>query len=220
MRRKGNSRELSPRQLQLLSLAAGFQASRCYSATIQELAEQLGVSRSTAFEHIAALREKGLLWAAPGRARSLRVTAKGQKLLDTSGRAAETRPAGKIAGIELAGRVAAGAPIEAIEEKQSFTLPLVFGTSDDIFALEVVGDSMTGEGIHSGDYIICRRQSTAHNGQLVVAIVDDENATLKRFFKEPACACARLEAANDAYEPIYSDDCRIAAAVLGLVRKF
>lgn len=215
---KMQTRALSPRQLQLLSVAERFQASQHYSATIQELAEQLGVSRATAFEHIAALREKGLLSAARGRARSLRITRKGQRLLETARRPAEDSTVGETAGIPLAGRVAAGVPIEAIEDTQSFGIRSIFGAGDDIFTLEVVGDSMIGEDIHSGDFIICRRQSTAHNGQLVVAMIDDENATLKRFFKEPARA--RLEAANDDYEAIYSDNCRIVAAVLGLVRKF
>lgn len=215
---KNQTSQLTPRQLQLLSLAARFQASQCYSATIQELAEQLSVSRATAFEHIAALREKGLLSAVPGRARSLRITPKGQRLLDTTRRPAPDLPGADPAGIPLAGKVAAGVPIEAVENPQSFSIAGVFGTGDDIFALEVAGNSMIDEGICSGDYIICRRQSTAHNGQLVVALLDNENATLKRFFAESGRV--RLEAANEQYRPIYSDDCRIAAAVLGLVRKF
>jgi repressor LexA len=108
-------------------------------------------------------------------------------------------------------------PIEAVENTESLTLDSCFGTGDGIFALEVRGDSMIGDDIHEGDYVICRRQSTAHDGELVVAIVDDENATLKRFYKEDTCA--RLQPANDDYEPIYADNCRIEAVVIGLVRK-
>jgi repressor LexA len=77
---------------------------------------------------------------------------------------------------------------------------------------------MINENIHEGDYVICRRSRTAHNGQLVVAIVDDENATLKRFYKEKTRV--RLQPANDHFQPIYSDNCRIEAVVIGLVRKF
>ena len=124
----------------------------------------------------------------------------------------------KSAAIPLAGTVAAGVPIEAVENTESLSLNSCFGSGDDIFALEVRGDSMIGEDIHEGDYVICRRQSTAHNSQLVVAIVDEENATLKRFYKEKTRA--RLQPANDAYEPIYSDNCRIEAIVIGLVRRF
>lgn len=121
-------------------------------------------------------------------------------------------------GIPLAGRVAAGAPLEAVEDIESLSLNSCFGKSDDIFALEVRGESMINEDIHEGDYVICRRCRTAHNGQLVVAIVDDENATLKRFYKEKTRV--RLQPANDDFQPIYSDNCRIEAVVIGLVRKF
>ena len=92
-----------------------------------------------------------------------------------------------------------------------------FGTGDDIFALEVKGDSMVNEDIRQGDYVICRRSSVADDGELVVAIVDNENATLKRFYKEKNQA--RLQPANDSYQPIYADSCRIEAIVIGLVRK-
>lgn len=121
------------------------------------------------------------------------------------------------AGIPLAGRVAAGAPLEAVEDIEPLSLKSCFGTSDDIFALEVAGESMVNEDIHGGDYVICRRSRVADNGQLVVAIVDNDNATLKRFYKEKTRA--RLQPANDNYRPIYSDDCRIEAIVIGLVRK-
>ena len=77
---------------------------------------------------------------------------------------------------------------------------------------------MINEDIHEGDYVICRRSSVADDGQLVVAIVDEENATLKRFYKEKNRA--RLQPANDDYQPIYSDNCRIEAVVVGLVRRF
>ncbi|MEJ2702824.1 MAG: S24 family peptidase [Sedimentisphaerales bacterium] len=83
--------------------------------------------------------------------------------------------------------------------------------------LEVTGDSMIGEDIREGDYVICRRSRVADNGQLVIAIVDSDNATLKRFYKEKTRA--RLQPANEDYEPIYSDNCRVEAVVIGLVRK-
>ena len=77
---------------------------------------------------------------------------------------------------------------------------------------------MTGADIRDGDYVICRRTPLADNGQLVIAIVDNENATLKRFYRQKSHA--RLQPANDDYDPIYSDNCRIEAVVVGLVRKF
>lgn len=91
-----------------------------------------------------------------------------------------------------------------------------FGTGE-LFALEVKGDSMINEDIRQGDYVICRRSDVADNGQLVIAIVDGENATLKRFYKEEGQA--RLQPANDDFKPIYSNSCRVDAVVVGLVRK-
>jgi repressor LexA len=124
----------------------------------------------------------------------------------------------KPPGISLAGKVAAGSPIEAIENKELLSLNSCFGSGDDIFALEVAGDSMLGDDIHNGDYVICLRSAVADEGQLVIAIINGEEATLKRFYKEKSCV--RLQPANDNYQPIYSDNCRIEAVVVGLVRKF
>jgi len=121
------------------------------------------------------------------------------------------------AGIPLAGKVAAGAPVEAVQNIESLSLTSCFGDGDDLFALEVTGNSMIDEDIREGDYVICRRSRIAENGQLVIAIVDDENATLKRFYREPDRA--RLQPANDDFQPIYSDNCRIEAVVIGLVRR-
>jgi len=113
--------------------------------------------------------------------------------------------------------VAAGSPIEAIEDKDYLSLSSYFGNRDEIFALEVAGDSMVDEDIRNGDYVICRRTPTANNGQLVIAIVDEKEATLKKFYKEKTRA--RLQPANEDYQPIYSEACRIEAVVVGLVRK-
>ena len=144
-------------------------------------------------------------------------TSKAQELLEELAGCNSNSLSQQSKGIPLAGWVAAGAPIEAIENKEDFSLSSHFGDRDDIFALEVTGDSMLQAGIRSGDYVICRRSRTADNGQLVVAIVDDENATLKRFYKEKTSV--RLAPANDDYEPIWSQNCRIEAVVIGLVRK-
>ncbi len=210
--------QLTPRQLQLLRMVACYQENRCYSPTLAEMAFELNISRSTAFEHIAELRKKGLLSGYPNKARSLKVSSKAQELLscltDQSPHSYPSEPR----GIPLAGKVAAGMPLEAVENVECLSLDSCFGTGDDIFALEVKGDSMINEDICDGDYVICRRSSVADDGQLVVAIVDEENATLKRFYREKNQA--RLQPANDDYQPIYSDNCRIEAVVIGLVRRF
>ena len=213
----GSEIQLTPRQLQLLTMVARFQENRCYSPTLAEMASELDISRSTVYEHIAELRKKGLLSDSANKARSLKVSSRAQRLLSSLTDMVDQVDATKSAAIPLAGTVAAGVPIEAVENTESLSLNSCFGSGDDIFALEVKGDSMIDEDIHEGDYVICRRQSTAHNSQLVVAIVDEENATLKRFYKEKTRA--RLQPANDDYEPIYSDNCRIEAVVIGLVRR-
>jgi repressor LexA len=208
---------LTPRQLQLLKAIRIFQAGRCYSPTIAELASQLEISRSTTFEHIEELRKKDLLSPSPATARSLKLTSKALKLLDCLDSDISNPRSRSSTSIPLAGRVAAGVPIEAVENIDSLSLNSCFGNSDDIFALEVKGDSMTGDGITDGDFVICRKCSAADNGQLVIAIVDNENATLKRFYKEKSAV--RLQPSNDNYDPIYPDNCRIEAVVVGLVRK-
>jgi repressor LexA len=209
---------LTPRQLQLLEAIVSFQARRLYSATIQELACELNISRTTVFEHLAALREKGLIGGCPNKARSLKLTSQGQRLLKQC-RLHKPEPACAVEpGLLLVGRVAAGRPIDAIEQQEHLSLSDQFGSTDEVFALEVVGDSMIDDGINNGDFVICRRSLTARDGQLVIAIVDNDNATVKRFYKEPDRV--RLEPANKNYAPIYTSSCRIEGVVVGLLRKF
>ena len=206
--------QLTPRQHQLLQMVARFQENLCYSPTLAEMASELEISRSTVFEHLAELRKKGLLSGYQNKARSLKVSSQGQELLnELSGESSPTHTT-EAREIPLAGSVAAGVPVEAVE---SLSLISAFGSGDDIFSLEVAGDSMINEDIRQGDYVICRRSRVAHDGQLVVAIVDDQNATLKRFYRDKNRA--RLQPANDDYQPIYTDNCRIEAIVIGLVRK-
>ena len=147
----------------------------------------------------------------------MRLTWQGQELLEKLDEQNCELSAPESVGIPLVGRVAAGLPIEAVEERERLSLSSHFAPSDCLFALEVRGDSMLEEDIRDGDYVICRSSLVANNGQLVIAIIDNENATIKRFYKERKRV--RLEPANEDYSPIYSDDCRIEAVVIGLVRK-
>ena len=206
---------LTPRQFQVLKLIDSYRKNRCYSITLQELADLLGTSRTTVFEHIAGLKEKRLLSANPGKARSLSLTAKAQKLLKEA--AVENNcQSDLIDGIPLLGTIAAGSPIEAIENTEQISLQSEFG-SQDTFALKVQGDSMTGDGIFDGDYVVCKKTQTAQNGKIVAAIVDNDSATVKRFYKE--AGRIRLEPSNQNYEPIYTQNCTIAGVVVGLMRK-
>ena len=215
MQQTNNQVQVTPRQLEILRHIRRFESSHCYLPTIAELAQAAGVSRTTVFEHIARLQKKGLLRKSTGRARFLRLTARASRLLEYAGRLEQDEAGGD--GLRLCGRVAAGVPIEAIENVEEISLRSVFGEGDDVFALEVAGDSMIDEGIDTGDFVICKKATSAENGQMVVAIVDDDNATVKRFYK--AGGQARLESSNAAYEPIYTENCRIEAVVLGVVRR-
>jgi repressor LexA len=208
---------LTPKQLQVLRHIAAFHGSQCYSPTIAELASQLSLSRSTVFEHLGELQRKSLLSTCPGRARSLRLTPQGRRLLKNTQAQAVDDEDTPHTGVPLLGQVAAGLPVEAEENRDTLSLASCFGTGDDLFALQVRGDSMIEENIRPGDYVICRRAETAQNGQLVVALVNEGQATLKRFYREQDRA--RLQPANPDYTPIYSDDCRINAVVVGLLRK-
>jgi repressor LexA len=123
----------------------------------------------------------------------------------------------KTDGIPLLGRIAAGLPIEAIENVERISMQTQFGNDEDTFALKVQGDSMIGDGIFDGDYVVCKKTQTAQNGKIVAALIDNENATVKRFFKEPDRI--RLEPSNPAYKPIYAQNCSIAGVVVGLMRK-
>ena len=218
--------QITPKQFQTLRQIKRYQQERCYSATIGELADSLNISRATAFEHVASLREKGLLAHSTGKARCLTLTPAGETLLEpvrphntagiddpASDQFADAGPE----GIALRGRVSAGYGIEAVEYNEPFSLRNVFGHRQDLFVLKVCGQSMTGAGIHDGDYIVCQSAQTAENGQIVVALLDEQNATLKRFFRDRKAV--RLMPANDAFEPIYSDTCRIQAVAVGVIRR-
>ncbi|MBN2130182.1 MAG: transcriptional repressor LexA [Sedimentisphaerales bacterium] len=208
---------LTPRQLRVLQCIADFHGRQCYSPTIAELAAELSLSRSTVFEHIAELQRKGLLTTSPGKARSLKLTSRGRRLHRHAADDSPATSAQALSGIPLLGQIAAGIPVEAIENRRSISLASCFSTGGDVFALEVSGDSMIEENICPGDYVVCRAAQTAENGDLVVALVDDGEATLKRFYREKDRV--RLQPANSSYEPIYSNNCRIEAVVVGLLRK-
>lgn len=216
---------ITPRQLETLRQVENFLRSQCYSATIGELATALNISRTTAYEHIAGLREKRLLMRSTGKARCLRLTPAGEKLLEQAreyeqadGEGFDASSTDGSGGIFLRGRVSAGYGIEAIEEHTPYSLPDTFGHANDIFVLQVCGKSMIDAGIDDGDYVVCKSAQTANNGQIVIAMLDDDQGTMKRFFRDEKAA--KLMPANDAFEPIYSTTCRIQAVVIGAIKQF
>ena len=208
---------LTPRQVQVLRLIACFCDRQRYSPTIAELATRIGISRSTVFEHLGELQRKGLLSTSQGKARSLRLTSPGRGLLENLD-AAESEPADwQSGGVPLLGQIAAGLPREAVENVECLSLESCFGLGGDLFALEVSGDSMIEENIEPGDYVICRRTNIADDGDLVVALVDEDEATLKRFYRERDHI--RLEPANANYRPVCTTNCRLEGIVVGLLRR-
>ena len=196
---------LTPKQLRVLIFIRDFSHAKGYAPTMQEVADEFGVSKVTAFEHIAALQKKGYLRRSRHKARSLQLSP-GIDFPDE-------RPT----RMPLVGTIAAGCPIEAIEQPEVLDLEEMFVSSHGNFVLRVRGDSMIDDQICDGDYVIAERRETARDGETVVALLDEGEATLKRFYRERGRI--RLQPANPAYEPIYTRNVRIQGVVVGILRK-
>ena len=197
---------VTPRQLEILRFIRDFRKRHGYSPTMQEIGQHLSLTKVTVFEHVEAVERKGLLLrGAKHKARSLRVSPDFQF------------PDERPTKIPLVGRIAAGAPIEAVENREDLDLEELFDRTQDTFVLRVDGDSMVDEHICDGDYVICERRSEARNGETVVALLADGEATLKKYFREEGRV--RLQPANPSYEPIYADELDIQGVVIGVVRK-
>jgi repressor LexA len=197
---------LTPRQLEILTLVRDGRRNDGYSPTLQEIADELGISKITVFEHVEALHKKGLLSRRSNKARSLELTA--------SARLPDERPT----LLPLVGRIAAGHPIEAIESPDSVDLEEVFTSRHPVGVLTVMGDSMIDEHIRDGDLVVYERRANARNGDTVVALIAGEEATLKKFYREKNRI--RLQPANTKYEPIYVRDVEIQGVVIGVIRRY
>jgi repressor LexA len=202
---------LTPKQLRILQLIRDCRIRNGYSPTMQELADEIGVSKVTVFEHVEALIKKGALTRDPNKARSLSI-AEGIAVPD------ESRPF----RFPLVGKIAAGYPIEKVEDRDELDLLDVVGPrpgrNGALFALRVQGDSMRDEGILEGDYILVERTDTAGNGERVVALLPNGETTLKTFFREGDRI--RLQPANPEFQPIMVKDCKIQGIVRSVLRKY
>jgi repressor LexA len=202
---------LTPKQLRILSLIRDWRVRHGYSPTMQELADEIGVSKVTVFEHVEALIKKGALIREANKARSLSI-APGIAVPD------EARPL----RIPLVGKIAAGYPIERVADEEELDLAQMIGPRpgrmSSMFALKVEGESMKDEGILDGDYVLIERTDVAHNGDRVVALLPDGQTTLKTFYKEQDHI--RLQPANPAFSPIIVRDCKIQGIVRGVVRRY
>lgn len=202
---------LTPKQLRILKLIRDSRVRRGYSPTMQELADEIGVSKVTVFEHVEALIKKGALIREPNKARSLSI-AEGIAVPD------EDRPL----RIPLVGKIAAGHPIEKVAEADEIDLAEILGcgteTDEGRYALRVDGDSMKDEGILNGDIILLERAQVARNGDRVVALLEDGQTTLKTFYKEHDHI--RLQPANPDFDPIRVRFCQVQGIVKGVVRRY
>lgn len=181
-----------------------------YPPTVREIGEAVNLSStSTVHGHIARLEKKGLLVKDPSKPRALEVTSAGMELLGVE-------PDQKQ--IPVLGTVTAGEPILAVEEATDyFPLPPNLANNDQaLFMLQIRGESMINAGILNGDYVIIRKQNTADNGEIVIAMTDENEATCKRFYRESDHY--RLQPENDSMAPIILTQVSILGKVVGLYR--
>ena len=207
--RSGSNVRLTPRQMQILRFVRDFSARKGYAPSMQELADELGVSKVTVFEHLEHLAEKRLIRRRRHAARSIELTNR----VDF--------PDQRGGQLPLVGSIAAGSPIEAVEDHAVIELDEFFaGSGGDRFVLQVRGDSMIDEHIRDGDYVVVEPRSTIRNGQTVVALLPDGEATLKTYYRQGRRI--RLQPANPRYEPIFlaPGEVQIQGVVVGVMRRY
>lgn len=177
-----------------------------YPPSVRDICEAVNLkSTSSVHAHLETLEKNGYIRRDPTKPRAIEIIDDNFNL---------TRR--EVVNVPLVGKVAAGEPLLAIENVVSyFPIPAEYMPNQELFMLTVKGDSMINVGIFNGDNIIVSKQNAAHNGEIVVALVDD-SATVKRFYKEDGHI--RLQPENDTMEPIIVSDCEILGKVIGLVR--
>ena len=204
---------ITRRQRQVYDFIAGFVQSHGYSPSFEEIGDGLGLSSlATVHKHISNLEKKGLLRRDYNRSRSIDV-------LPPRGRLKQSMSLGAPLTLPLVGRIAAGRPVETLENPTTISLADFTG-SKDVFVLEVAGESMQDEHIVNGDYVLVEKTATARNGEIVVALVDGSETTLKRFYKEGERV--RLQPSNTAMQPIMvpAAAVQIQGRVIGVLRKY
>lgn len=201
--------KISKRQESIMDFIKSEVSQKGYPPSVREIGAAVGLaSSSTVHGHLARLESKGYIRRDPTKPRAI-------EILDPEGLEAFIPG---VLNVPLVGKVTAGIPITAIENiEEYFPLPETFGTAEDnIFMLEIVGDSMIEAGILNGDYVVVKQQSSAQNGEIVVAMTDEDEATVKRFFKEKDFF--RLQPENSLMDPIIVDNVSILGKVVGVYR--
>ncbi|ABO66555.1 transcriptional repressor LexA [Geobacillus thermodenitrificans] len=202
--------KLSKRQQQILEFIKQEVKTKGYPPSVREIGEAVGLaSSSTVHGHLARLESKGYIRRDPTKPRAI-------EILDSD--LTKEREKEEVISVPMIGKVTAGQPITAVENIEDyFPLPKRLAAGEkQLFMLEVMGDSMIEAGILDGDYVIVRQQSSANNGDIVVAMTEENEATVKRFFKEKDHI--RLQPENVHLEPIIVRDCTILGKVIGVYR--
>lgn len=212
---------LTRRQIQILDFYRAYTRERGLSPTLEEVAQHFGVNKVTIFGHVAELERKGVL------ARAAKGISRGRQLVGGMSGPGERRAASLADGeserpsatsVAVLGRIAAGTPIEALEQPESLELADLVPRDRDVYALRVRGDSMIDDGVHDGDIVLVERRSVARDGEMVVAVLPDEHATLKRLYRESAGW--RLQPSHPTLQPLHVPEVEVRGVVIGVVRRF
>jgi repressor LexA len=202
-------KKLTQRQQEVLVFIDEFIARHAYPPTIRELADHFSISVKGAYDHVDALKKKGRLKSGGKLSRTIEII-----------HAEEEAHKDDIINIPILGTVAAGRPILS-EENYEGALPVhnsLLKRKANYFVMRVRGDSMILAGIMDGDMAIIEKRETAQNGEIIVAVVDDEALTLKRFFRESSRI--KLQPENPSYSPIYSQNVRVIGKLAGVYRSY
>jgi repressor LexA len=210
--------DLTKRQQEIFEFIKRYSAQNGYPPTVRDIGKAVGLaSSSTVHAHLANLEKLGVLRRDPSKPRAIELFDRVGKDVGTVVESAVQSVKGIVRqGIPLVGQVAAGSPVLAEENVEDYIqVPSIAGGDDGEYVLRVRGDSMKDAGILPGDYVVVRRQETADDGEIIVALVGEE-ATVKRFFRE--ADHVRLQPENDAMEPIRSKEVQILGRVVGVFR--
>ncbi len=206
---------LTQKQIRVLRFFRDYRREAGIAPTLEEAARELGVSKITIYEHLNQLVKKGAVRRDKARARAVSILFDPDQETEAGGLGA----GGSGATLRLAGTIAAGQPIEAVEDQEEIRVDELIPHGDGYYLLRVRGNSMVEDHIDDGDLVVVERRKTARNGEIVVAILEDEEATLKRFYRDKN-GNIRLQPANSSMSPIYPDQIEIRGVVRGVVRTF
>ena len=198
---------LTKRQREILDYLNEFIEQRGYAPSLEEIGRRFGLSSlATVHKHLTNLQDKGFIRRAWNRSRSVELV--------------PTRMGGRALDLPLLGYVAAGVPIEAVVSNETVTVPEDLVGTRDTYALRVRGNSMIDEQIRDGDLVVVEDRQTAHNGEMVIALLEGAEVTLKKFYRENGHI--RLQPANDAVAPIImrADKVQVQGVVVGVMRRY